>query len=120
VTSQSWGCPGGGCTELTALQKKPRSLLFSLSPYKFFLLQIHQLVCKIFYNLYPHQLKLYPPSSSIGSATSVNANMGAPAGIQTSRRNVTGYLPIENYGLIGNMRTCALVGIDGSIDFICW
>jgi hypothetical protein len=46
--------------------------------------------------------------------------MGAPAGIQTSRRNVTGYLPIENYGLIGNMRTCALVGIDGSVDFMCW
>lgn len=37
-----------------------------------------------------------------------------------SRRNSTGYLPIENYGLIGNMRTCALVGIDGSIDFMCW
>lgn len=46
--------------------------------------------------------------------------MGAPAGIQTSRRNQTGYLPIENYGLIGNMRTCALVGIDGSVDFMCW
>lgn len=46
--------------------------------------------------------------------------MGAPAAVQTSRRNVTGYLPIENYGLIGNMRTCALVGIDGSVDFLCW
>lgn len=31
-----------------------------------------------------------------------------------------GYLPIEDYGLIGNMRTCALVGIDGSLDFMCW
>ncbi|KAK8056128.1 Six-hairpin glycosidase-like protein [Apiospora rasikravindrae] len=30
------------------------------------------------------------------------------------------YLPIENYGIIGNMRTCALVAIDGSIDFMCW
>ncbi|RDL29992.1 Six-hairpin glycosidase [Venustampulla echinocandica] len=37
-----------------------------------------------------------------------------------TRRSGTGYLPIENYGLIGNMRTCALVGIDGSIDFMCW
>ncbi|KAG4423514.1 hypothetical protein IFR04_003337 [Cadophora malorum] len=46
--------------------------------------------------------------------------MGAPAAVQTSRRNQTGYLPIENYGLIGNMRTCALVGIDGSVDFMCW
>ncbi|PQE15477.1 glycosyl hydrolase protein [Rutstroemia sp. NJR-2017a WRK4] len=39
---------------------------------------------------------------------------------QSTRREATGYLPIENYGLIGNMRTCALVGIDGSIDFMCW
>lgn len=36
------------------------------------------------------------------------------------RRHGCGYLPIENYGLIGNMRTCALVGMDGSIDFMCW
>lgn len=31
-----------------------------------------------------------------------------------------GYLPIENYGLIGNLRTVALCGTDGSIDFCCW
>ncbi|TVY84218.1 Uncharacterized protein LSUE1_G001108 [Lachnellula suecica] len=37
-----------------------------------------------------------------------------------TRRDTTGYLPIEDYGLIGNMHTCALVGIDGSIDFMCW
>ncbi|KAI9675206.1 MAG: hypothetical protein M1829_003566 [Trizodia sp. TS-e1964] len=35
-------------------------------------------------------------------------------------RDTTGYLPIENYGLIGNMRTCALVGIDGGLDYMCW
>lgn len=34
--------------------------------------------------------------------------------------HMPGYLPIENYGLIGNMRTCALVGMDGSLDFMCW
>ncbi|KAB5536354.1 Six-hairpin glycosidase-like protein [Coniochaeta sp. 2T2.1] len=36
------------------------------------------------------------------------------------RDQMGGYLPIENYGLIGNMRTCALVGMDGSVDFMCW
>lgn len=35
-------------------------------------------------------------------------------------RNATGYMPIENYGLIGNMRTCALVATDGGLDYMCW
>ena len=30
------------------------------------------------------------------------------------------YQPIENYGLIGNMRTSALVGMNGSIDWHCF
>lgn len=34
------------------------------------------------------------------------------------------YLPIENYGMIGNMRTCALVSMDGSVGmfffFLCF
>ncbi|GKU00619.1 glycoside hydrolase family 15 [Fusarium langsethiae] len=36
------------------------------------------------------------------------------------RGQLGGYLPIEDYGMIGNMHTCALVGIDGSIDYMCW
>lgn len=30
------------------------------------------------------------------------------------------YLPIESYGLIGNMRSAALVGTNGSIDWFCF
>ena len=30
------------------------------------------------------------------------------------------YLPIEHYGLIGNMYTAALVGMNGSIDWLCF
>src|SRR6202166_2172807 len=28
--------------------------------------------------------------------------------------------PIENYGAIGNMRSIALAGVNGSIDFLCY
>jgi GH15 family glucan-1,4-alpha-glucosidase len=31
-----------------------------------------------------------------------------------------GFQPIENCGVIGNMRSIALVGMDGSIDFLCY
>jgi hypothetical protein len=30
------------------------------------------------------------------------------------------FQPIENYGVIGNMRSMALVGVNGSIDFLCY
>ncbi len=30
------------------------------------------------------------------------------------------YQPIENYGIIGNMRSAALVGMNGSVDWYCY
>ena len=35
-------------------------------------------------------------------------------------RCANGYLPIEDYAIIGDMNTCALVGKDASLDFLCW
>ncbi|KAI8342268.1 Six-hairpin glycosidase-like protein [Chlamydoabsidia padenii] len=48
-----------------------------------------------------------------GSATSLTENTRCD--IRTR-----GYLPIENYGIIGNLRTVALCGTDGSLDFYCY
>lgn len=31
-----------------------------------------------------------------------------------------GYLPIDNYGIVGNMRTTALIGQNGSVDWYCY
>ncbi len=36
------------------------------------------------------------------------------------RKRTMAYLPIEAYGLIGNMHTAALVGRNGSIDWMCY
>lgn len=30
------------------------------------------------------------------------------------------YLPIEDYGIIGNMKTVALISLEGSVDFMCF
>lgn len=39
---------------------------------------------------------------------------------QTKANDPTGYCSIDDYGVIGDMHTCALVSKYGSIDFMCW
>src|SRR5258707_13367243 len=28
--------------------------------------------------------------------------------------------PIENHGIVGDLRTAALIGLDGAVSFFCW
>ena len=28
--------------------------------------------------------------------------------------------PIENHGVVGDLRTAALIGLDGAVNFLCW
>jgi GH15 family glucan-1,4-alpha-glucosidase len=42
-----------------------------------------------------------------------------PDGKQIATAINTAYQPIENYGIIGDLNTVALVGLNGSIDFLC-
>jgi len=45
----------------------------------------------------------------------------SPAFTEADKRNtIMGYQPIENYGIVGNMQTIALVGLNGSIDWFCF
>src|SRR3984893_13881600 len=41
-------------------------------------------------------------------------------GYEEEGNRTVSYQPIENYGIIGNMRTVALVGMNGSIDWYCY
>ena len=29
-------------------------------------------------------------------------------------------IPIEDHGIVGDLRTCALIGLDGTLDYLCW
>src|SRR5687768_16636180 len=52
------------------------------------------------------------PSCSLGAPTSATSRFRI--------RSRMSYQPIERYGMIGDMHTVALIGMHGSIDWLCF
>jgi len=49
------------------------------------------------------------PSNGTTSSNGTNGRIGPPKG----------YLPIEEHGIVGDLRTVALIGTDGTVDWYC-
>ncbi len=50
----------------------------------------------------------------------LKAGVARAEGGRSVNEQTMDYQPIENYGIIGNLRTVALVGKNGSIDWLCY
>ncbi|HEU4564032.1 MAG TPA: glycoside hydrolase family 15 protein, partial [Gemmatimonadaceae bacterium] len=54
------------------------------------------------------------------TSTARRAAARSPAPSAAAPDESSGYLPIAGYGIIGNLRTAALVGVSGSVDWCCF
>ena len=56
----------------------------------------------------------------LGELAPINVDDSLNGGVMPRAKRVKDFQPIENYGVIGNMRSIALVSVEGSIDFLCF